>query len=116
MSFSNGCPEIFPGLYSCFHQNIERSVTVEQLCPRCNQNNVTRSSTSAAVGRSAGLVGLLIANAAASYNCTSCGKIPLAEFPEEFQAAVKRKRLFSVLGAIGIFLAVIVLLFFMQSM
>ncbi|HPJ27801.1 MAG TPA: hypothetical protein PLM22_02630 [Candidatus Sabulitectum sp.] len=89
---------------------------MEQLCPRCNQNNVTRSSTSAAVGRSAGLVGLLIANAAASYNCTSCGKIPLSEFPEEFQSAVKRKRLFSVLGAIGVFLAVIVLLFFMQSM
>ncbi len=65
---------------------------------------------------SAGLVGLLIANAAASYNCTSCGKIPLSEFPEEFQSAVKRKRLFSVLGAIGVFIAVIALLFFMQSM
>lgn len=89
---------------------------MEQYCPRCGVSQITKSSTSTAVGRSAGLVGLLVANAAASYNCPSCGKIPLAEFPEEFQSGVKRKRVFSVLGAIGIFLAAIVLIFLMNSM
>lgn len=89
---------------------------MEQNCPRCYENKVVKSASSAAVGRSAGLVGLLVANAAAAYTCPRCGKIPLSEFPEEFQAGVRRKRIFSVLGAVGVFLAVIVLLFFMQSL
>lgn len=88
---------------------------MEQYCPRCNENQVSKSATHGAA-RSAGLVGMLVANAAASYTCPQCGKIPLAEFPEEFQSTVKRKRVFSVLGAVGVFLAVIVLLFVMQGM
>ena len=87
---------------------------MEQYCPRCNESQVTKSTSSAAVGRSAGLIGVLIANAAASYNCPKCGKIPLAEFPEEFQSGVKRKRAFSVLGAIGILIAVVVVLLMIQ--
>jgi len=66
------------------------------------------------VGRSAGLIGVLIANAAASYNCPKCGKIPLSEFPEEFQSGVKRKRILSVIGAIGIFIGVMILLYIIQ--
>lgn len=88
---------------------------MEQYCPRCSENQVTKSSSTGAA-RHAGLVGMLVANAAASYNCPQCGKIPLSEFPEEFQADVKRKRMFSVLGAVGVFIAVIVLLFFLQGM
>jgi predicted RNA-binding Zn-ribbon protein involved in translation (DUF1610 family) len=86
---------------------------MEQYCPRCNDSQVSRSSA-ANIGRAGGLVGMLIANAAASYSCTKCGKIPLAEFPEEFQSTVKRKRVFSVLGAAGIFLVVIVFLIYME--
>ena len=88
---------------------------MEQYCPRCHESQVARSSNSAVVGRSAGLVGYLVANAAASYSCPACGKIPLAEFPEEFQSGVKRKRMFSILGAVGVFLAAIILLFVIQS-
>jgi len=88
---------------------------MEQYCPRCNENQVSRSASSN-IGRVGGLAGMLIANAAASYNCSSCGRIPLTEFPEEFQSAVKRKRVYSALGAAGIFLLVIVLLVFMESL
>ena len=88
---------------------------MEQYCPRCNENKVTKSSA-AAVGRSAGLVGLLVANAAAAYSCSRCGKIPLAEFPEEFQSSVRRKRVLSIAGAVGVLMAVIVLLFLMESL
>lgn len=87
---------------------------MEQYCPRCNESLVSKSTSSAAVGRSAGLIGVLISNAAASYNCPKCGKIPLSEFPEEFQSGVKRKRVFSILGAIGILIAVVALLYIIQ--
>ncbi|MCD4708052.1 MAG: CpXC domain-containing protein [Candidatus Sabulitectum sp.] len=88
---------------------------MEQLCPRCHEQQVAKSSTSNA-GRHAGLIGLLIANSAASYNCPACGKIPLAEFPEEFQSGVKRKRTLSILGAAGVFALIIVLLFVREMM
>ena len=87
---------------------------MEQYCPRCNESQVTKSSNTSTAGRSAGLIGVLIANAATSYSCPKCGKIPLAEFPEEFQSGVKRKRVLSILGAIGVFLAVIVLLYIIR--
>lgn len=87
---------------------------MEQFCPRCNESQVSKSARSSAVGRSAGLIGVLIANAAASYNCPKCGKIPLSEFPEEFQSGVKRKRILSVIGAIGIFIGVMILLYIIQ--
>ncbi len=88
---------------------------MEQLCPRCHEQQVAKSSTSN-VTRQAGLVGLLIARSVSSYNCPACGKIPLAEFPEEFQSGVKKKRLFSILGAVGVFALVIVLLFVRELM
>lgn len=88
---------------------------MEQLCPRCHEQQVHKSSTSN-VGRHAGLIGLLIANSAASYNCPACGKIPLAEFPEEFQSGIKRKRMFSVLGAVGVVVLIIALLFARELM
>ena len=86
---------------------------MEQFCPRCHEQQVHKSSTSN-VGRYAGLIGLLIVNSSASYNCPTCGKIPLAEFPEEFQSTIKRKRVFAVLGAVGIFVLVIIFLFVLE--
>ena len=88
---------------------------MEQMCPRCHEQQVTKSNTSN-VARHAGLIGMLIANSAASYSCQNCGKIPLTEFPDEFQSAIKRKRTFSVLGAVGIFVLLIVLLFAREMM
>ncbi len=88
---------------------------MEQLCPRCYEQQVHKSSTSN-IGRHAGLIGSLIANSAASYNCPTCGKIPLAEFPEEFQSGIKRKRIFSILGAVAIFVLVIVFVFARELM
>lgn len=88
---------------------------MEQLCPRCHEQQVEKSNT-ANVARHAGLIGVLIANSAASYSCPACGKIPLAEFPEEFQSWVKRKRTLSILGAVGVFALVIVLLFVWEIM
>jgi len=86
---------------------------MEEMCPRCHEQKVTKSNTGN-VARHAGLVGMLIANSAASYSCLSCGKIPLSEFSDDFQSAVKRKRIFSVLGAVAIFVAVVVFLFAME--
>lgn len=83
---------------------------MEQFCPRCYEQQVNRSSTGT-VGRHAGLIGMLIVNSVASYNCPTCGKIPLTEFPEEFQSGIKRKRLFSILGGLGVFVLLIALLF-----
>ena len=88
---------------------------MEQFCPRCHEQQVQKSSTSN-VGRHAGLIGMLIVNSTASYSCPNCGKIPLAEFPEDFQSGIKRKRMFSILGAVGIFVLVIVLLFAKELM
>ncbi len=83
---------------------------MEQLCPRCHEQQVYKSNTGS-VGRYAGLIGLLIANSTASYNCPTCGKISLEEFPEEFQSGIKRKRIFSILGAVAIFVLVIAFVF-----
>jgi phage FluMu protein Com len=82
---------------------------MEQLCPRCFEKNVVKSTTGSAA-RYAGLVGTLIANSTASYQCPNCGKIPISEFPDEFQAHVKKKRVLSVLGAVGILVVVLALL------
>jgi len=87
---------------------------MEQLCPRCYEQNVIKSAAGS-VGRYAGLVGVLIANSTASYQCPNCGKIPISEFPDEFQSSVKKKRLFSVLGAVAI-LVLIVAFFGWQAM
>ena len=83
---------------------------MEQFCPRCHEQQVYKSAASN-VGRHTGLIGLLIVNSAASYNCPVCGKIPLAEFPEEFQSNIKRIRLFSIIGAVGVVIIVLALLF-----
>lgn len=82
---------------------------MEQLCPRCHERQVAKSGTSN-VTRHAGLLGLLIANSAASYHCPNCGKIPLAEFPEEFQSGVKKKRTFMIAGAVLLFVVIIALI------
>ena len=81
---------------------------MDQYCPRCHEQKVFRSNTGS-YGRYGGLAGMLIANSISSYQCPTCGKIPITEFPEEFQAGVKRKRVFSILGAIGIVVLVAVL-------
>ncbi len=88
---------------------------MEQHCPRCHEQQVQKSSTSN-VGRHAGLIGMLIVNSAASYSCPNCGKIPLAEFPDDFQSTIKRKRTLSILGAVGVVVLVIVLLFARELM
>lgn len=83
---------------------------MEQFCPRCHEQQVQKSGTSN-IGRHAGLLGMLVANSTASYSCPNCGKIPLAEFPEEFQSGIRRKRIFSILGVVGVVVLVIALLF-----
>ena len=88
---------------------------MEQYCPRCHEQQVQKSSTSN-IGRHAGLIGMLIANSAASYNCPNCGKIPLTEFPDDFQSSIKRKRTLSILGAVGVFVLLIALLFARELM
>lgn len=88
---------------------------MDQLCPRCSENNVTKENNRSAAA-AAGLVGAMVASAAASYKCPRCGKIPLSEFPEEFQSQVRRKRVFMVVGAVGIFVAAMVLLVLLQSL
>ncbi|MCP4646501.1 MAG: hypothetical protein GY852_02045 [bacterium] len=88
---------------------------MEQFCPRCHEQQVNKSNAGN-VGRHAGLIGILIANSATSYSCPNCGKIPLVEFPEEFQSSIKRKRIFSILGAVGVFVLLIVLLFVRELM
>lgn len=87
---------------------------MEQSCPRCQEKTVTKSSNTSAA-RHAGLIGMLIAGAAASYTCPACGKIPLGEFPDEFQSSVKRKRVFSVLGAAAILVVLVGLLMLRSS-
>jgi transposase-like protein len=88
---------------------------LEQTCPRCHQNNVAKSSGSTAA-RHAGLLGILVANAATSYSCPACGKIPLGEFADEFQSSVKRKRILSVLGAVAILIAIVGLLMLREAL
>jgi transposase-like protein len=80
---------------------------MQQMCPRCHEQYVIKSGISN-VGRYAGLVGVLVANSTASYQCPSCGKIPISEFPEEFQSNVKKKRMLSILGAVVILVLVVV--------
>jgi len=79
---------------------------MQQMCPRCHEQYVIKSGISNA-GRYAGLVGVLVANSTASYQCPSCGKIPMSEFPDEFQSDVKKKRTLSVIGAVAILVLVV---------
>ncbi|PIE53224.1 hypothetical protein CSA37_02455 [Candidatus Fermentibacteria bacterium] len=88
---------------------------MDQICPRCNENTVVKEKSRSAAA-AAGLVGSMIASAVKAYKCPSCGKIRLSEFPDEFQARVKRKRIFSALGAVGVLIVLFVLLIYVQSM
>ncbi len=86
---------------------------MEQYCPRCHEQQVFKASHSN-VARHAGLLGMLIASSAASYSCPTCGKIALAEFPEEFQSSIKKKRTFMIVGAALLLVGIIAAMAFLE--
>ncbi len=102
-------------LYFIWKFKLRKGNSMEQFCPRCHEQQVQKSGVSN-IGRHAGLIGMLIANSAASYSCSNCGKIPLTEFPEDFQSGIKRKRILSILGAVGVVVLLIALLFARELM
>jgi hypothetical protein len=77
-------------------------------CPTCG-SVLSRQSNSAA-GATGGLVGALLALAFASYHCAQHGKIARSQFPAEVRSQLLLNTLLLVFGAIGLLIAVVVLL------
>ncbi len=86
---------------------------MDQICPRCNSAQVTKTKANG-VHRAGGLLGLLIAQAIVGYNCPTCGSIPLNEFSDDFQSGVKRKRIMLIAGALLLVAVVLGLLVFLE--
>jgi len=57
-----------------------------------------------------GLVGALLYSAFGSFECASCGKIPMSEFPAEVRSKARAGSVAMVLGALLLLVVVIVFL------
>jgi hypothetical protein len=77
-------------------------------CPRC-QGMVQRKSSRVA-GAAGGVAGALIFAAVAPLHCETCGNIPLREFPPEVRSQARLRSVLMVLGAVILFVVVIVVL------
>lgn len=86
---------------------------MEQICPRCNSAQVTKTAANG-VHRAGGLLGFLIAQAIVGYNCPTCGSIPLSEFSDDFQSGVKRKRAMLIAGALLLIVVIFGVLVFLE--
>ena len=82
-------------------------------CPRCGKAVQRGSSTTAGVA--GGLVGALVFAAFASFQCESCGKIPMKEFPPEVRSKARLSSLAMVAGAIVLLILLISLLVYLKS-
>ena len=77
-------------------------------CPRCGNPVQRGSSTAAQI--SGGIVGALIYAAFGAFNCGNCGKIAKREFPPEDRSKMMMGSLGLVVGAIVLFVVVIIIL------
>jgi hypothetical protein len=71
-------------------------------CPRC-QSFVNRKSTNTHFG----LVGVLLSQAASSFECAKCGVIPKSEFPPEVRGQMMRSSLLMASIALAVFVAAV---------
>jgi hypothetical protein len=80
-------------------------------CPQCGKD-VQRGSGGFGPG---GLVGMLIMAAFAGFHCPECGKIPRKDFPPEVRSQMFLGSVGLIVGAIVMFVLVIVLLVLISS-
>jgi hypothetical protein len=83
-------------------------------CPRCG--GPVKRQGSAVAGATGGMVGALLSSAFGSFECESCGKIPRKEFPEDVRQKMMLNSLLMVVGAIALFVVVIVLIAVIQGL
>lgn len=77
-------------------------------CPHCQQP-VTRQA-GGPISRAFGLVGILISYAFAEYECAEHGPLARAEFPPEIQSKMRMGSMGFAIGAVVLFVGVIVAL------
>ena len=77
-------------------------------CPQC-QKPVTRQA-GGALSRAFGLVGVLISYAFAKYECAEHGPLERKDFPPEIQSKMRMGSMGFIIGAVVLFIAVIVAL------
>ena len=82
-------------------------------CPRCNKP--VQRGRSTAAGFAGGLVGALIYSAFGSFQCATCGKIPMNEFPAEVQSKARAGSAALIVGALLLLVFVIVLQVLLRS-
>jgi hypothetical protein len=82
-------------------------------CPRCSKPVLRGRSTAAGVA--GGLVGALIYSAVGSFECSTCGKIPMSEFPAEVRSKARAGSVGMILGALVLLIFVIVLMALLRS-
>ena len=82
-------------------------------CPRCSKPVQRGRSTTAGVA--GGLVGALIFSAFGSFQCASCGKIPMNEFPAEVRNKARAGSATLIVGALLLFVLVVVLQMALRS-
>jgi hypothetical protein len=69
-----------------------------------------QQTTNAAAGAAGGAVGALLASAFGSFHCIKCGPIARRDFPPDVRRRMMLGSLALVLGAVGLLVALIVLL------
>lgn len=82
-------------------------------CPRCGK--VVKRGSSSTAGVAGGVVGALVFAAFASFQCETCGKIPMNEFPPDVRSKARFGSLAMVIGAIVLLVLVVSLLVYLKS-
>lgn len=81
-------------------------------CPRCGES--VKRGTSTTAGLAGGAVGALLYSAFGPFQCKNCGQIPKREFPADVQQRMALGSVAMVATAVGLLIAVIVLLVVLQ--
>ena len=82
-------------------------------CPRCSKP--VQRGRSTAAGVAGGLVGALIFSAFGSFQCASCGKIPMNEFSAEVRNKARAGSAALIVGALLLLVLVVVLQVVLRS-
>jgi hypothetical protein len=103
----------FPAAEPSSFDPSKRITVVAYQCPRCG--GPLQQASSAAAGAAGGAVGALLASAFGSFHCPQCGPIARREFPPDVQRRMMLGSVTLVLVAVGLLIALIVVLILIRT-
>ena len=86
---------------------------MDYVCPRCGKP--VKRGRSTAAGLAGGLAGALIFSAFGAFQCGTCGKIPMKEFPPEVQNKARMGSVALISVAVLLIVLVILLQVYLRS-